>query len=258
MSAPSTDRSLYADVRVVDLTGEPVLLTSKQWNPRRRRDPAQLRGIILHSWDTEVGTTAVNRAKYGEPEALARRGMKAEYTITTGVTRHGGEPVVGLVHPLERYTFASDAGCSEWLAIGVHGQFAFETDDAEHNGGHEFTPESPALVLAVGAAIDLAVRLLGGTSRPAPLALITHRQAVNGRGDHRTCPGEAVVRMAMQSEDVQRGLVVPDPDLVLVPDWGRDWPASWRRHIPAVKKDRPVTIAKLDLRPPVVDEPRKV
>jgi len=68
---------------------------------------------------------------------------------------------------------------------------------------------------------------------PGPWALITHRQAVNGRGDHVNCPGEAVVMMALRSPAVRDGLLVPDPDLVIVPKWGQCWPQSWRAHLTA-------------------------
>lgn len=225
----------YADVLHFDLSGEPVQLTRRQWNPNRTRDPAILKGGVLHEWDTPVGTRAVHRARYGEAEALARRALEAPYTISCGVTQHSGEPVVVLAHPPERYTHASDSACGEWLAIGVMGRFAFDDMDADARGGQDFTVETQALVLAVGAAIDLACRILGGPDErydDAPLRLITHRQSVNGRGDHRECPGEGVVRMAMRSEAVRRGLIVPDPDLVLVEEWGRPWPDHWRSHLP--------------------------
>lgn len=230
-----SDRSPYAAVQHFDLRGEPVQLTRREWNPHRRRDPAALRGIVLHSWDTPVGTMPVDRARHGEPLALARRGLSVPYTISCGVTQHSGEPVVVLAHPPERYTHASDAACGEWLAIGVMGRFAFDAHDAEANGSRTFTADCPALALAVGAAIDLAARLLGGPDEryeDAPLRLITHRQAINGRGDHRECPGEAVVTMALRSDAARRGIVVPDPDLVLVPEWGRSWPDCWRAHLP--------------------------
>lgn len=218
-----------------DLFNEPVQLKRRQWNPQRRRDPAALLGVVLHQWDTPVGTRAIHRARYGEAEALARRALAAPYTISCGVTEHGDEPIVVLAHPPERYTNASDSACGEWLAIGVMGRFAFDAKDEEANGGREFTTATPALTLAIGAALDLAVRLLGAPGEryeDAPLRLITHRQAVNGRGDHRECPGEEVVMMAMRADAVRRGLIVPDPDLVLVPEWGRGWPDHWRAHLP--------------------------
>jgi len=37
--------------------------------------------------------------------------------------------------------------------------------------------------------------------------------------------------MALRSPSVRDGLLVPDPDLVIVPEWGKAWPASWRRHL---------------------------
>lgn len=223
--------SPYAAVRHFDLSAEPVQISRRQWNPHKVRDPGLLRGIVLHQWESPVGTMAVNRARYGEAEALARRGLATSYTIDAGVARHSGEPVVVLAHPVSRYTHASDSACGEWIAIGVMGRFAY--DDERDPSARAYTEETPALILAVGAAIDLAVRLLAGDDNDAgPWALITHRQAVNGRGDHRECPGEAVVRMAMMADAVRRGVIVPDPDMVLVPEWGLPWPSHWRRYLP--------------------------
>jgi len=74
--------------------------------------------------------------------------------------------------------------------------------------------------------------------RSAPLSLITHRQAVNGKRDHVQCPGEAVVAMACASEWVRLGAYRPLPDAVLVEGVGKPWPATWRSHLPAL--DRPL------------------
>jgi hypothetical protein len=244
-------------VQVFDLSGEQHEMTAREWNPRKHRERRRFRGVVLHSWDTPVGTTARNRALHGEEEALARRALGTPYTISAGVARHPGAPVVVLAHPLARYTNASDAGNSEWLAIGVMGRFPYENDDVPMDSARAYTEESAALVLAVGAALDLAVRLLQGNDRDAgPFALITHRQTINGVGDHRACPGEAVVRMALHAEAVRRGVLVPDPDLVLVEEHGRLWPASWRRHLPTFSAP-PVAapapkVATLHLPPPPV------
>lgn len=228
------ERSPYANVAHFDLSQMPVQLTAQKWNPRKVRDPAKFRGIVLHAWDTPVGTTAANRARFNEVGALARRALGAPYTISAGVARHSSEPMVVLAHPLERYTYASDAACSEWLAVGVMGRFAFDDDEVAADSAKPYTEVTESLTLAVGAALDLAVRLMAGEDRDAgPFALITHRQGINGRGDHAECPGEAVIRMALQSEAVRRGAIVPEPDLVLLPEWGRPWPDAWRRHLPS-------------------------
>jgi hypothetical protein len=113
-------------VQVFDLRGEPHQLAAGEWTPHVRRDPAELRGVVLHQWAvTQVGTMSSLRARYGEPLALARRGLSTPYTISCGVTANGGVPVVSIAHPLERYTYASDAGNRHYLAIGVMGLFPF-------------------------------------------------------------------------------------------------------------------------------------
>lgn len=214
-------------VAIFDMSDEPAVLRRSRWNPRRQREPFDLRGIVLHQWDTPVGTTAEKRALYGEAKALAIRAMRAPYTISAGVTQLGGEPIVALAHPVERYTYASDAGCSGWLAIGVMGKFPFE--EAVRTVAH--AAMDAALAAAVMTAVDLAARLIGAT-HASPRAMITHRQAINERGDHGECPGEAVVAMALRSSAVQLGSLVPDPDLVLVEGHGQVWPPAWRRHLP--------------------------
>ena len=213
-----------AEVRVVDLRGEACVLRPGQWSPHLRRDPAKLRGVVLHTWDAVVGTEGRLRQRYGgEAAALGHRGAKAPYGISCGVGLMSGDPVVSLAHPPERYTFASDSACGEYLAVGVMGLFPF--DEADRKPRH--TAITDAWQAAVDRALAEAVAMLGGDG---PHALITHRQAINGKGDHERCPGEAVVMMALRSPAVRDGLLVPDPDLVIVPKWGRPWPESWRRH----------------------------
>jgi hypothetical protein len=90
------------------------------------------------------------------------------------------------------------------------------------------TEVTDALQAAVDRALCEAVEMLGGAG---PWSLITHRQAINGRADHECCPGEAVVMMALRSSAVRDGLLVPDPDHVILPAFGKSWPGSWRRHL---------------------------
>ena len=184
-----------------------------------------MRGVVLHQWDAEVGTEGRLRFRFGsEAEALGQRAAFAPYNISAGVGLLTGAPVVALAHPLERYTFASDSACGEWVSVGVMGLFPFEeTDRKPHH-----TTVTDAWQAAVDRALAEAVAMLPGEG---PWSLITHRQAINGRGDHVRCPGEAVVAMALQSPSVRDGLLVPDPDLVIVPEWGKAWPASWRAHL---------------------------
>lgn len=212
-------------VLVVDLRGEPCVLRRDQWTPHVRRNPSKLRGVVLHQWAAKVGTGGRLRQRYGgEAEALARRAPSAAYTISAGVGLLTGAPVVSLAHPAERYTFASDAACGDYLAVGVMGLFPYE--EAGRKPHH--TEVTDALQAAVDEALAQAVAMLGDDG---PHVLITHRQAINGRGDHERCPGEAVVMMALRSPAVRNGMLVPDADLVMVPEWGRPWPASWRAHL---------------------------
>jgi len=221
------------EVLVFDLRSEPCELAPRRWSQHLQRDPQAMRGVVLHQWGTEVGTTAENRNRYGEAEALARRALRAPYNVSCGVTR-GGVGVVVLAHPLERYTFASDAANKEYLSVGVMGRFPFE---AESFNPAKHSTRSAALVAAIDAAMAQAVMLLSlphvgtGAEAVGPWSLITHRQAVNGKHDHDACAGEAVVAAALRSRPVADGHLVPDPDLVLVPGCGERWPEAWRRHL---------------------------
>ena len=165
------------------------------------------------------------RARYGEPLALARRGLATPYTISCGVTAHGGVPVVAICHPLERYTYASDAGNAHYLAVGVMGLFPYVE---ARRSTLRHTPPSEALQAAVSRALEVAAELLSAAGCDVPL-LVTHRQCVNDHKDHVACPGEAVVEMALCAGAADR--FVADPDLVLDRKDGRPWPAEWRRHL---------------------------
>jgi hypothetical protein len=214
------------NVHLTDLRSEPCVLRRGQWTPHTRRDPARMRGVVLHQWDAEVGTEGRLRFRYGgEAEALGQRAAFAAYTISAGVGLLTGVPVVSLAHPVERYTFASDSACGEWIAVGVMGLFPFK--EAGRKPHH--TTVTDAWQAAVDRALAEAVKMLPDDG--GPWSLITHRQGINGRGDHVRCPGEAVVAMALRSPSVRDGLLVPDPDLVIVPEWGKTWPASWRAHL---------------------------
>lgn len=232
-------------VQVFDLTGEPPRLRPDRWTPHVRRDPAGLRGVSLHQWDTDVGTEPRNRARWGEPLAFARRALAAPYTISCGVTGHGRVPVVSIAHPPERYTYASDAGNAGYLAIGVMGSFPF----TEERRAVQHTPWSEELQAAVDVALQVAARLLGDAAEDgAPWRLVTHRQCVNGPRDHVACPGEMVVRMALASRPVLDGLLVADPDLVLDHRHGLPWPAEWRRYLREAP-DGPPVVAIADASP---------
>ena len=214
------------EVHVVDRRVDPCRLLRNQWSPHHVRDPAKFKGIAIHQWATKVSTEGRLRIRYGsEAEALGRRGVKVTYGISAGVGEIEGVPVVSLAHPPERYTYASDSACSDYISIGVMGLFPY-TEDQRVAGKH--TEVTPALIAAVNEAIEQAIAQMQGDG---PWALITHRQGINGRGDHEECPGEAVVAMALMSDAVKDGRLVPDPDLVLVPKWGKPWPEAWRRHL---------------------------
>lgn len=219
-------------VQRFDLSGEPHELDPREWNSRVRRDPTKMLGAVMHQWDTDVGTTAANRRKYGnEAAALAHRGLAVPYTLVAGVTARSGEPVAALVHPLERYTFASDNASGHYVAIGVMGTFPYE--EARRTQRH--TPLTAALAAAVDECLAWVVELLDAHrgADAGPLNLITHRQACNGPRDHFNCPGEAVVGMACASEWVRLGAYRPLPDAVLVEGVGKPWPEAWRRHLPS-------------------------
>lgn len=218
---------MSGDVQVVDLRGEPHQLEPHEWTRHVVRDPAELRGVVLHAWAAkDVGTMLQERRRHGEPLALARRGLRVPYTISCGVTALGGVPVVSIAHPVERYTMASDAANSHCLSIGVMGRFAFE---AEQHNSVRHTEMTAALEAAIAAALDVAADLLGRGR--GPHQLLTHRQCANGTKDHFACPGEAVVAAALRSRAVRDGLLVADPDHVILPKFGKPWPEAWRRHL---------------------------
>lgn len=225
-------------VQVFDLRAERCRLERHEWQPRLRRDPSEFAGVVLHSWGTKVGTTGANRIRLGsEARALADRALDVPYGISCGVGELTGEPVVAIAHPAERYTNASDAGNRHWIPVGVMGLFAFL---AAHHNPARHTAVTDALRAAINAALFYAVSQLAEAGldpesrfiEGRPFALITHRQCANGPRDHVACPGEAVVEMALASDVVRSGLIVPDPDRVLLPEFGKPWPESWRRHLP--------------------------
>lgn len=217
-------------VQVFDLRDVPHQLARDEWTPHVKREPEDMRGVALHAWGArKVGTMGSLRARYGEALAFARRGLTVPYTITAGVTVIGGQPVVSVVHPAERYTFASDVGNASFLSIGVAGLFAF-TREAHNDTRH--TSMTGALLEAVDVALQEAARMLGEFSgSTGPWALVTHRQCANGQRDHFACPGEALLGAALQAHAVGSGLLVPEPDLVLDSRYGKPWPPEWRRHL---------------------------
>lgn len=227
-----------SDVQLFDLRAEPHALSSWEWSRYKRRDPAKLLGVALHSWGAEVETEARLRRRYGsEAAALARRALTTPYTISCGVTRDD-EPVVAIAHPVERYTHASDAGNAHYLAIGVMGLFPFEEARRVPGRHSEMTP---GLRRAIAGALEVAALLLPDAAR----RLVTHRQCCNETSDHFACPGEAVVAAALEI-----GGFDPDPDLVLVPSIGKPWPAAWRRHLSA-RPEREQTDAEGERLPPI-------
>ena len=222
-------------VQVFDLRSEPVVLDSRAWTPSVQRDPLRADGVCLHQWDAPVGTSLRNRRIFGEPEALARRGLRVPAHIHVGVTQIGKVPVVSLAHPLERYLYGSDAANATHVALEVMGVFPF-TEDQRTVHHTRITPELQA-AMAVG--LELAAELLDAWApgRTEPWELITHRQTINGKGDHARCCGEAVVKMALEADLPL--FFKPNPDRVFVPAWGRPWPASWRRHLRESPQESP-------------------
>jgi hypothetical protein len=219
-------------VQVFDLRGEPHQLARDEWTPHIERAPEDMRGAAVHAWGVKsVGTMGSMRARYGEAGALARRGLAVPYTISCGVTALGGVPVVSLAHPLQRYTYASDAGNAGFVSVGIMGLFAFEAGQTTMR----HTVVTDTLRLAVDVALRMAVHLLDTFTMPerapAPWALLAHRQCANGPRDHFACPGEAAIEMALGSKAVRDDLLIPDPDLVLLPQFGKAWPKAWRRHL---------------------------
>lgn len=217
---------MSAEVRLFDFTREPCVMRPRRWVSWRRRDPSTFLGVVLHQWAARVGINARQRELAGgEVEAFARRAIRAPYTISCGVSPDSQTPVVAVVHPVERYTNASDAGNASYISVGVMGLFAFQQDRAVP-GKH--TERSEVLQAALDVALEVAASMLPAGS---PRLLITHRQTINGLKDHERCPGELPVAMACASRVVAEGLLVPNPDVTLLADWGRPWPAWWRRHL---------------------------
>jgi hypothetical protein len=219
-------------VQVFDFRALPVQLKRKQWAEGITRDASAQRGVVGHSWGTKVGTEIRLRRKYGsEAAALAMRSLDASYHISAGVTSTG-VPVVAMAHPVERYTYASDAANREWTSIGVMGLFPAY----ERNRTLMHSVVTDALRAAVDTALYLAAtEYLGGREG---LDFIAHRQACNQSSDHFACCTEAVARMVCESSAVAQGLFVPQPDITLH-ELSRPWKPDWRRHI--VQRSPPVT-----------------
>ena len=229
-----------------DLRGESIVLPDGRWTPHMTRDPRTMRGVVIHSWGVDVSTEPRLRMQHGgEAQALARRALRAPYNVCGGVGLITGEAVCVVAHPVERYTYASDAACRDFVSVGIFGRFAY--NEADHDPRFH-TEVTPALIAAVSDALDEAVSML--PPEDGPFLLITHRQSVNGQNDHDACPGEAVVRMALMSRAVKSGLLVPDVDLVLVPEHGHDWPPHWRKHVGCGSTSKPV--APVVLPPPPI------
>ena len=210
---------------VIDLRAEPIILAPGKWTALERRDPATMRGVVVHSWAAEVGTTGAQRQAHGSQRmALAHRAREAGYGISAGVDERG-VPLVVLTHPVERYTYTSDAGCRDFVSIGVFGLFAY--DDRKRS-----PTRHTSITDALAEAVDIALReAVAQIENDGPHLLITHRQCCNGRRDHFACPGDGVAKMVAQSSAVADGLLVIDPDMVLDPKYSKPWPEHWRQHI---------------------------
>lgn len=231
-----SDRSPH----VIDLRSEPNILAPGKWTALERRDPATMRGVVVHSWASPVGTTAAQRQAHGSQRmALAHRAREAGYGISAGVDARG-EPLVVLAHPVERYTYTSDAGCRDFVSIGVFGLFAY--DDRKRSPTRH-TAVSDALAEAVDIAMREAVAQI---ENDGPHLLITHRQCCNGRRDHFACPGDGVAKMVAQSSAVADGLLVIDPDLMLDPKHSKPWPEHWRQHIRTGCRPVPLLVPCMD------------
>lgn len=210
---------------VIDLRDEPNILAPGKWTALVSRDPATMRGVVCHQWASPVGTTSAQRQAHGgQRMALAHRAREAGYGISAGVDERG-QPLVVLAHPVERYTYTSDAGCRDFVSVSVYGLFAY--DDRKRS-----PTRHTAITDALAEAVDIALREASAQiGSDGPHLLITHRQCANGPRDHFACPGESVAKMVAQSSAVADGLLVIDPDIVLDAKYSKPWPEHWRRHI---------------------------
>ncbi len=223
---------MSASPHVIDLRAEPVILKPGKWTALVRRDPSTMRGVVVHSWASAVGTSAQQRAALGGDQrlALAHRAREAGYGIGAGVDAQG-RPLVVLAHPVERYTFTSDAGCRDLVSVGVFGVFPY--DDRKRS-----RVRHTAITDALREAVDIALREAAAQiENDGPHLLLTHRQMCNGPRDHFACPGEAVAMMAAQSGAVADGLLVIDQDMLLDAKHSKSWPEHWRRHIKPSARD---------------------
>ena len=213
-------------VLVFDLRAESCELARGQWSSTVVRSAEDQRGACLHSWGVEVGTTIVNRRRWGsEAHALARRALAAPYHISWGVTR-GGVPIVALAHPVERYTFHGDHANRDFVGIGG----MVYAPSYERNRTTAHTVITDAHRAAMEMALELAaVEYLGGREG---LDLIAHRNACNQSSDHYGCCTEAIVALACGSSAASSGVFIPRPD-VRLHDLSRAWKPDWRRHIVA-------------------------
>lgn len=211
-------------VEVIDLRGEPCELKSGQWRRADVREVGSHVGICGHQVGSEVGSVRADRRRYGPTMAVARRFLRWPYHVGAGVAY--GQPFVVIAHPFERYTFHGDAANRGYLGFAVAGRFPlFEAGRVPRHG---IRPGAD-LMAAVHKALTVLCEMSIEAGHDGPLDFITHRQAQNSRHDDRDAdPGEWLCRTVASSPAVDSGLVVPQPDRVLVEGAGLPWPAGWR------------------------------
>ena len=228
------------EVQIFDFREDPCLLKPGQWFPSVERDPAKARGICAHQWGTKVGTTIQDRKRYGEPLALALRARAVSAHVSVGVTSHG-VPIVALAHPLDRHVFHGDSANGAFVGFEVMGLFPYT--ELQRSPRHsEVTPE---LQVAVVAGLQATIEMLDEWAGPHPWELITHRQGINGRGDHEQCCGEAVLAMCLRSNKALQERLIPLPNEALKPPWSKPWPPEWCEHLSTTQDREEIELEEL-------------
>lgn len=208
----------------------PFAKAGRGWAHGVVRDPAHVDAVLVHQWGVPVGTTPENRARHGEPLALAMRATEAPYHGSCGVTP-SGVPVVALVHPVTRWTMHAGPANGRTLGLGVYGFFPLS------ESGRDVRAHGPAPSAALGLAHDfLLAHFAEQIARVHGSALyLTHRQCVSDSSPNARRsrdPGEWAVARACDLAACGGVPLTFQPDLTLG-DYGERWPAEWRAHLPA-------------------------
>ncbi len=201
-------------VEVFDVTGEHEL---KKGNPKRRRKPERITTIMLHQTAIKFGTTARNRKKYGERDALHRRFY---HVACHAAALMNGDTL--LVNDWQSYVYHGNSGNRSSIGIEIEGLYA----GLEGNLKTVWKQKQPhtlsmRTIASARKAVQLAVEW-GRDNGASITTICAHRSYSNSRIAD---PGQEIWReVALWAVDTL-GLQI-DYDLK-AKDKGRKIPREW-------------------------------